>query len=347
MRLLKSLEEKAKQLKEEKREELLRRFEKARVCPGEAVGVVAAQSIGEPGTQMTLRTFHYAGVAELAIPLGLPRLLEILDARRSPTTPMMTIYLEEELRKDERKAEGLARQIQEVLLGDVCRIEVDPKAKEIRVKTGDEEAIQILEKMSERRGDVFVIKTESITELIRTKDRLEKRRLRGIKGVRKAVVSKEGDEYVIRTEGSNLKAVMKLKGVDKRRTVTNDIFQIQETLGIEAARNAILTEMVRVLSEQGLEVDIRHLMLVADQMTVSGEIQAIGRTGLSGAKESVLARAAFEEMEKHILIASIRGEVEHLRGVAENIIVGQPTPVGTGAVRLVAKPNLLRRGPED
>lgn len=347
MRLPKSLEEGAKRLEKEKREELVRRYEEARISPGEAVGVVAAQSIGEPGTQMTLRTFHYAGVAELAVPLGLPRLLEILDARRSPTTPMMTIYLEEGLRRNKHKAEELAKQIQEVLLGDVCKIEVDPKAREIWVETGDEDAIQILEKMGERRDGAFVIKTKSIAELIRTRDRLEKRWLRGIKGVRKAVVSKEGDEYVIRTEGSNLKAVMKLKSVDKRRTITNDIFQIQEVLGIEAARNAILEEMTRVLSEQGLEIDIRHLMLVADQMTVSGEIQAIGRTGLSGAKESVLARAAFEEMEKHILIASIRGEVEHLRGVAENIIVGQLTPVGTGAVRLVAKSNLLRRGSED
>ena len=73
--------------------ELVRRFARVEVDPHESVGIVAAQSIGEPGTQMTLRTFHYAGVAEMNVTQGLPRLIELVDARRLPSTPMMTVYL--------------------------------------------------------------------------------------------------------------------------------------------------------------------------------------------------------------------------------------------------------------
>src|SRR3989304_9863749 len=76
-------------------EEIKKRVEYAMVEPGEAVGVVAAQSMGEPSTQMTMRTFHYAGVAELNVTLGLPRIMEIVDARKQPSTPMMTVFLEE------------------------------------------------------------------------------------------------------------------------------------------------------------------------------------------------------------------------------------------------------------
>lgn len=99
----------------------------------------------------------------------------------------------------------------------------------------------------------------------------------------------------------------------------------------------IYLESERTLSEQGLEVDQRHLMLVADMMTFSGNVRAVGRQGISGKKSSVLARAAFEITTKHLLKAGISGEVDALNGVAENIIVGQPITLGTGSVNLVYK----------
>ncbi|MEM0173300.1 MAG: DNA-directed RNA polymerase subunit A'', partial [Sulfolobaceae archaeon] len=86
---------------------------------GEPIGIVAAQSIGEPGTQMTLRTFHYAGVRELNVTLGLPRLIEIVDARRTPSTPIMTIYLTEECKYDRDKAAEIARKIEYTKLENV------------------------------------------------------------------------------------------------------------------------------------------------------------------------------------------------------------------------------------
>jgi len=145
----------------------------------------------------------------------------------------------------------------------------------------------------------------------------------------------EGDEYVVYTEGSNFREILGMPEVDFTRTVTNDIHEIAEVLGIEAARNAIINEAMKTLEEQGLEVDIRHIMLVADMMTSSGEIRQVGRHGISGEKASVLARASFEITTKHLFDACLRGEKDRLDGIIENVIAGQPIPLGTGSVELI------------
>jgi DNA-directed RNA polymerase subunit A" len=161
--------------------------------------------------------------------------------------------------------------------------------------------------------------------------------LRGVEGINRVVVKMEGNEYVVYTEGSNLADILTLPEVDKVRTVTNDIREIEEVLGIEAARNSIINEAVKTLEEQGLDVDIRHIMLVADMMTNDGEVRQIGRHGVSGGKASVLARASFEVTTKHLLDACIRGESDRLDGIIENVIAGQPIPLGTGSVELVMR----------
>jgi DNA-directed RNA polymerase subunit A" len=163
--------------------------------------------------------------------------------------------------------------------------------------------------------------------------------------IKRAIIRREKDEHVIYTEGSNLQKVLEIDQVDKTRTTTNCVQEIYEVLGVEAARNAIVNEASRTLEEQGLTVDIRHIMLVADLMTNDGDVKAIGRHGISGRKSSVLARAAFEITSTHLLHAAITGEVDNLDGVAENIIVGQPVTLGTGAVNLVYTP--VRRGQEN
>jgi len=142
---------------------------------------------------------------------------------------------------------------------------------------------------------------------------------------------------IIYTEGSNLREVHKLKGVEKDNIYSNNIQEIYDFMGVEAARNSIIAEAKKVLDEQNLTVDIRHLMLVADMMTLTGGISAIGRHGISGSKTSVIAKAAFEETTKHLLNASLKGEEDYLTGVAESIIVGKPPPVGTGIVKLGMK----------
>lgn len=335
-------------MKKEEQERFLQTYEKSLVVSGGAVGTIAAQSIGEPGTQMTLRTFHYAGVAELSVPLGLPRLIEIIDAKRSPKDAIMTIYIDKEHNKDKKFVDELAERLLEKFLHDICTIKIDVNKKELRIETKDPDAKKTLQKLTGKEGDsgVFVITKNSLSDLKKLMNKLGKKRLLGVKGIKRAFVRESNGEYVIYTEGSNLKSILNIEGVDRIRTTTNDIYQVYETLGIEAGRNAIVAEAMKVLKEQNLDVDIRHIMLVADQMTVSGELQAVGRQGISGAKESVLARAAFEETEKHILNAALYGEVDTLEGVAENIIIGQPIPVGTGTVELAVKPQLISKSEE-
>jgi DNA-directed RNA polymerase subunit A" len=161
--------------------------------------------------------------------------------------------------------------------------------------------------------------------------------LQGVQGIAKVLVKLEGNEYVVYTEGSNLAEILKMEEVDQSRTITNNIYEIQQTLGIEAARNAIINEAIKTLEEQGLEVDIRHVMLVADMMTYSGTLRQIGRHGISGEKASVLARASFEITTKHLFGACVHGESDMLSGIIENVIAGQPIPLGTGSVELVMK----------
>jgi DNA-directed RNA polymerase subunit A" len=162
--------------------------------------------------------------------------------------------------------------------------------------------------------------------------------VQGIDDIERVVVRKEGEEYILYTEGSNLKDVFEVEGVDTRRTRSNNISEIADVLGIEAARNAIIQEALSTLGEQGILVDVRHIMLVADMMCMDGEVKQIGRHGIAGEKESVLSRAAFEVTVNHLLDAAVANEVDELNGVTENIIVGQPIQLGTGDVKLIAKP---------
>ncbi|MDK2783511.1 MAG: DNA-directed polymerase subunit [Thermococcaceae archaeon] len=337
-------------------DEVVKEYEKALIEPGEAVGTVTAQSIGEPSTQMTLNTFHYAGVAEINVTLGLPRIIEIVDARKNPSTPIMTVYLDEEHRYDPEKAREVARRIEGTTLESLARsmtldvlnmefvVDIDPERLE---KSGlTMEKIQAKLERSfksteiEVDGNTLIIrmkKAKGVSTLRRLADKVKKHRLKGLSGVGKTIIRKEGDEYVIYTEGSNFKQVLKVPGVDPTRTRTNNIHEIAEVLGIEAARNAIIEEITRTMQEQGLEVDVRHIMLVADMMTLDGIVRPIGRHGVVGTKASVLARAAFEITVQHLLQAAERGEVDPLNGVVENVLIGQPVPVGTGIVKLAMK----------
>jgi len=327
-------------------------YEHSRVEPCEAVGVVAAQSIGEPGTQMTMRTFHYAGVAEINVTLGLPRLIEIVDARKIPSTPTMTIRLNQDYAHDRDLAREVAWAIESTSilhLGSIATdlaemnvlIELNPGALEQRKISVSEVAEKLKEETGlavEQKENLLVMAPEesSYRELLQLVEKIKRISLKGVEGIKRVVIRKEGEEYVLYTEGSSLKKVMQFEGVDPTRIKTNNINEIGEVLGIEAARNAIINEATDTLREQGLSVDVRHIMLVADIMTVDGEVKQIGRHGVSGEKASVLARAAFEVTVNHILDAAIRGDVDDLKGVTENVIVGQPIQLGTGDVTLVA-----------
>lgn len=331
-------------------------YEYAKVEPCEAVGVVSAQSIGEPGTQMTMRTFHYAGVAEINVTLGLPRLIEIVDARKEPSTPTMTIAVLEEYAQDRDKARKLAWEIEATHIDQLADVTTDAlnmqliidlhektlmyrniTVDEIIEKLTDKLDIQV--KPSENIDNQLVVKLKepSYRDLLQMRKNIDTITLKGIEGIKRVVIRKDGSEYMLYTEGSQLKKVLEVEGVDISRTYTNNIGEIYDVFGIEAARNAIIKEATSTLGEQGLTVDIRHIMLVSDIMCCDGEVKQIGRHGISGEKASVFARAAFEVTVNHLLDAGMRGDVDELNGVTENIIVGQPIKLGTGDVHLIAK----------
>ena len=322
----------------------------------ESAGVMAAHSIGEPGTQMNMRTFHYAGVANINVTQGLPRLIEIVDARRVPSTPSMNIPLTGTAAEDENVARYVASNIEMTTLLDIASVETDitnmrlivtPDARKMEARGIDiDELVDRLNKVKAVRGmvtkagyDVVINSDEpSYKKLQMMFDAIKGAKIKGIDNITRAVLSKTEGSWKIITEGSNLKEVLKVEGVDADNVMTNSILEVADVLGIEAARNSIIHEAMGTLGEAGLDVDIRHIMLVADLMTNDGYVKAIGRHGVSGKKSSVLARAAFEITAAHLLHAAMVGEVDHLEGVTENIIVGQPVTLGTGAVNLIYTP---------
>jgi DNA-directed RNA polymerase subunit A" len=356
--------------------QVVKEYKHTRIEPCEAVGVIAAQSIGEPGTQMTMRTFHYAGVAEINVTLGLPRLIEIMDARKEPSTPTMTIYLREGYSTDRDKARQVSWHIEAAPLQEFGDIETDMANMQIVVKLNkqvcDKRKITVEEildagpkKIRDRRHYrdfevdpdpeyrkegklVFLPKDRgSYQNLFQLKEHVRNVIVQGIDDIERVVVRKEAGEYILYTEGSNLKDVFAVRGVDTSRTRTNNINEISHVLGIEAARNSIINEALATLGEQGIMVDVRHIMLVADMMCMEGEVKQIGRHGIAGEKESVLSRAAFEVTVNHLLDAAVAHEADVLCGVTENVIVGQPIQLGTGDVKLVVKRPPSRSKPEE
>lgn len=331
-------------------------FNQMRIEPGESVGLVAAESIGEPGTQMTLDTFHFAGVSEMNVTVGLPRIIEILDAKKKLKTPMMRIYLKSPYKKG-KDIKKIALSLRESTLKDVAvEFVINPSKLSVEIKLDAEKleefdltpslvkkAVKSAQKALsiDVHEESLVIKGDKqkldLKELYRLREKLKDTYIKGVKGIRQVLPIKEGDEYIIVTAGTNLKKVLGLEYVDATRTVSNDIYEIAKVLGIEAARQTIIHEVMDVIETQGLNVDVRHIMLVADTMCVSGSIKGITRYGVVREKSSALARASFETPIKHLIRAALVGETDNLTSVVENVMMNQPVPIGTGMSQLVSK----------
>ncbi|MEM4101541.1 MAG: DNA-directed RNA polymerase subunit A'' [Desulfurococcaceae archaeon] len=341
-------------------DEVVENYHRALIEPGEAVGTVTAQSLGEPSTQMTLRVFHYAGVREYNVTLGLPRLIEIVDARKQPETPIMEIYLEDDVKRDLEKVRNIARAIEATYIENVAsEFSIDYSEGVLYLKLDNEmlldkgitveDVIRALREIDV--GEVTVDPEEPQTikvflseeyldpsKIERLRTRVLQTMVKGVKGIKKTIIQRRGDEYVIIAEGSNLEEVMKIPGVNWRKIYTNNIHEVEKVLGIEAARMAIIKEIKNTLDDQGLDVDIRHIMLLADIMTWTGHIRQIGRMGIAGEKPSVLAKATFETTVQKLVESAFAGEEDKLLGITENIIIGQIVPVGTGIVQVFMNP---------
>jgi len=325
--------------------------------PGECVGIISAESIGEPGTQMTLNTFHFAGVAEMNVTTGLPRLIEVLDGRKTISTELMNVYLKKPY-SEGKDIKIIAESLKELTLNDFLQeIVVNITESELKIIL-DLDKVNLLKltvvkllavlKKSVKGFSFKLEKDESITvaqtgkdkdiiQLYKLKEKLRKVYVHGIKGIRQVLPVKKEDEFMIVAAGTNLKAILGLEYVDAQRTYTNDLYEVEKILGIEATRQLIINELMKVIEEQGLNVDVRHIMLVADTMCMSGKILGINRYGIVKEKPSVLARASFETPIKHVVNASLIGESDPLNSVIENVMLNQPVPIGTGLPGLIIR----------
>jgi len=408
------------------------RFHLAKVSPGEMAGVLAAQSIGEPATQMTLNTFHYAGVSAKNVTLGVPRLKEIINVAKTVKTPGLTVYLKEEYSKEHEIAARVRSMIEYTVLGDIVKlteIHYDPDVKNT-VVSQDEEFVrdyyeltdlpeeyigrlspwvlrmelnktefydkkmtmaEIVEGIANAYGDdLHVINSDDnaaeyvlrlrmlndspnsgVDELgnpnpenddfdmgqgddVFLKNAVEKNmlttlKLRGVDDVKKVFIRKtarkkiwsdeEGfstiDENVLETDGTNLVAVFGVEEIDATRTISNDIVEVFRVLGIEGVRGAILSELRSVISFDGSYVNYRHLACLVDVMTMQGHLMAVDRHGINRVDSGPLLRCSFEETVDMLMDAAVYAEDEVLKGVTENIMLGQLARLGTGDMDLL------------
>ncbi|XP_061561558.1 DNA-directed RNA polymerase III subunit RPC1 isoform X1 [Phycodurus eques] len=345
------------------------KYMRAQMEPGSAVGALCAQSIGEPGTQMTLKTFHFAGVASMNITLGVPRIKEIINASKNISTPIITAHLDVEDDADfARLVKGriektllgeISEYIEEVFLPDDCFILVKLSLERIRLLRLEVNAETVrysicMSKLRVKPGDVAVhgeavvcvspresSKSSMYYVMQSLKAELPKVVVQGIPEVTRAVIhidEQSGkNKYKLLVEGDNLRAVMATHGVNGSRTTSNNTYEVEKTLGIEAARSTIINEIQYTMTNHGMSIDRRHVMLLADLMSYKGEILGITRFGLAKMKESVLMLASFEKTADHLFDAAYFGQKDSVCGVSECIIMGIPMNIGTGLFKLLHK----------
>ncbi|XP_050240171.1 DNA-directed RNA polymerase III subunit 1 isoform X2 [Quercus robur] len=350
------------------------RYHLKKIEAGTAIGAIGAQSIGEPGTQMTLKTFHFAGVASMNITLGVPRIKEIINGAKKISTPIITAALKSD--NNVNTARMVRGRIQKTNLGQV--------AKSIKLVMTSRLASIIVTLDMERIRDAQLcidannvkesiiqakikVKNEHITvldggkleirpsETDRSKMHFHLHSLKnvlptvivkGLKSVERAIIKKEENKkmktikYGLLVEGSGLQDVMGIEGVDGRKTTSNHVIEVQQTLGIEAARKCIIEEIKYTMESHGMNIDIRHMMLLADVMTFRGEVLGITRFGIQKMGKSVLMLASFERTTDHLVNASVNGRVDRIEGVSECIIMGIPMQIGTGMLKVRQRVNL-------
>ncbi|KAJ2630989.1 DNA-directed RNA polymerase II core subunit rpo21 [Coemansia sp. RSA 1290] len=406
--------------------EIETRFKRAQVNPGEMVGVLAAQSIGEPATQMTLNTFHHAGVSSKNVTLGVPRLKEVINVATNIKTPMMHVYLDDETFLNQQRVKDVQVEIEYTTLAHITaasEIWYDPDVTDTIIDE-DREFVQLFHEIPDARfpveavspwllrlelnrnkmvdkklsvnevveriaedfkGDLQVFGSDDNAEKMVIRCRIVNRDdmgkdetdedmdmqedeflkkieasmlsnvvLRGIPNVRRTflvessrnLVKPNGEFQIqkgwqIDTDGINLRDVLWQNHVDARRTYSNHPIEVREVLGIEAAREAILREVRNVIEFDGSYVNYRHLALLVDLMTSRGRLTAITRHGINRADTGALMRCTFEETVEILMDAAAIGAVDDCRGVAENILLGQLAPLGTGSFDVMLDEEML------
>lgn len=324
------------------------------ISPNEAIGVITAQSVGEPSTQMTLNTFHFAGVAAQSVE-GLPRLIEILDMKKTIEKPMMKIYMKDK-KISEDKLKIIANKIKETRLTEFAtNIDIDTEENIVSIDLNSKELkkysieidslISYLDKKIRKSAEVkdgktLIVKgtsSSSLKDLMGIKELALSSIVYGVKGIKDVSLIKEGEEYVILTQGISVKQVMAIEEVDNSRIYASDIHEVYANFGIEAARQTIINEIMEVVNSQGLSINERHVILIADTMTYQGETKGMTRYGVVADKLNVLTKASFETPLKHISKGAIMNESNKLNSITENVMTNQMVYVGTGMPKVAVK----------
>lgn len=361
----------------------LKKYDRAKVEPGTAVGAIGAQSIGEPGTQMTLKTFHFAGVASMNVTLGVPRIKEIINASKTISTPIIKASLAND--QDEHAARIVKGRVEKTLLRDISEYMEDVYTAEgafITVKID----LDVVDKLqlhltlrqiadsiayhSKLKISPFDVAVDSKKASILVKfdaanpsdsggksTKLYSSQLLralpdivvcGFPEISRAVINiKNDNSKELLVEGYGLRNVMTTDGVIGSETMTNHILEMRQVLGIEAARSSIINEINTTMSSHGMSVDPRHIQLLGDVMTFKGDVLGITRFGLAKMRDSVLQLASFEKTTDHLFDAAFFMKTDNVEGVSECIILGQSMHIGTGAIGLVQpfKPDLGLKQP--
>ncbi|XP_047325049.1 DNA-directed RNA polymerase III subunit 1 [Impatiens glandulifera] len=344
----------------------LSRYSVKNIECGTAIGAIGAQSIGEPGTQMTLKTFHFAGVASMNVTLGVPRIKEIISAAKKISTPIITAVLNSKnclaaaklvsgcvgktvlgqiakcakSKKSQRSGSIFVtlnmEKIEDLYLGINTHIVKEAILRTPRIQLKGEH-IKILDG---RKLEIIPPQTGRTIlhfQLDSLLNKIVKIVVKGISTVDRAVITKSEGEYQLVVSGFGLRAVMGMEGIDGLKTTSNHIMELREVIGIEAARSSIIEEIKFIMEKHKMTIDQRHMMLLADLMTYKGEVLGITRYGVQKMKDSVLSLASFEKTTEHLYNGSVNGREDLIEGVSECIIMGIPIPFGTGMIKVRQK----------
>lgn len=349
-----------------------KKYSRAVMEPGEAAGAIGAQSIGEPGTQMTLKTFHFAGVASMNVTLGVPRIKEIINAASKIDTPIVDCCLTKS--DDLAFAQRVKGLLESTLLESVCSylkevyspngcwlsVKLDKKAIEERrldldarlcqqaiLAHGPINKITLKEQHVEVVDDYkLVIRPPDVKSMFfqiqQLRSGVKDVSVAGISTVKRGVVKHHDvggrTEYSIAVEGTNLGRIMTIPGVRGEQTRSNNVMEVKDVLGVEAARRVIIEEIRKCMEAYNMDIDCRHMQLLGDVMTFRGSVLGISRFGIQKMATSTLMLASFEETNEHLFEAAVHEKVDDLKGVSECIIMGKRISIGTGGFDVLAQP---------
>lgn len=382
----------------ELKNEIERQYFKTIAPPGESVGVLTAQSIGERQTQMTLNTFHSAGLAIKTVVTGVPRFSELLNATKNPRAVSCDIEFRSGNDSISNLRKTIGHTLREFTVGNLIvdteiRYEAEPKKwysnylemyeKDIsqykyslNIKIDRDKICRysiplylIVNKIEEEFGDLVCVSspdkyaeidvyidtsqieipeeqrsfiTDENKETIYIENvvipNLENVHVCGVPGIKDFFYKKKNnrdDEWMVDTEGSNFLELLSHPKIINEEVMCNDMWEIYNVLGIEAAREFLIDEFMNVVSSDGTFINERHVSLLVDIMTFAGTIHSISRYGMKKANVGVLAKASFEESLDNFLKCAIRGEIENTNGVSASIMCGKRAKLGSGISKII------------